>query len=389
MANVPNSEVCVKSQEKKSYILNGINTDVLQRLSKNAARLWLTLLRLADAKTGELRIREHWFTPSEIGRNGKMSKNVRGKAMQELTDAHLVDVRRKRIKTAMRERHTGLVHDHERLGPAQTYVAKSPRQDWPTYKPTAEKAQSEPASSTAQNVGGRSHPYKQRRNGTSSVENTDNKRPTSTSTTSTSQKFYGRTNGSTIQSKNTQQPSPRAASVLPSAVNPAQASASGPGSSLDGNGYKRALSHGFQDSPQKPDPQEERELFAFIDSIVDERADYEIRTKVGFRIATRRKFQQDYPEELHDYFADQLQNFLSGKISADPNITVTWQQIYDFGNAVLRKLPKLAQPHMTNEIFREALQSATGVLGLKVKEGNPYVQNENAAWQEVRNRHVN
>src|SRR6266404_265606 len=80
--------------KREFYLQFDVNLWGNCRLSKNARHLHITLLRLADAKTGELRIRTHWFTPAEVEREAEMSHNTRKKAMRELLNAGLADRKR-------------------------------------------------------------------------------------------------------------------------------------------------------------------------------------------------------------------------------------------------------------------------------------------------------
>jgi hypothetical protein len=88
-------------------------------LSKNARLLHGTLRAMADAKTGELRIRDHGWTPAEIDREAQISHVTRKAAMRELIAAGLADSKRDRITVTVKDRLSGKYRKRVVLGRAQ------------------------------------------------------------------------------------------------------------------------------------------------------------------------------------------------------------------------------------------------------------------------------
>jgi hypothetical protein len=75
-----------------------IDAAVVRNLGKNAAALYHALRRLADGRSGELRIRGQWLKAIRFDREAKMCERVRLSAMRELVTAGLVTFTRPRVR---------------------------------------------------------------------------------------------------------------------------------------------------------------------------------------------------------------------------------------------------------------------------------------------------
>ncbi len=119
--------------KKPPFIVREIDSQMLRKhpqLSKGARMLWLTLLSMANAKTGEVRHRDHWYTGREIDLRAEVSDRTRKPLMKELAVAGLVRWERERIRRVVRDRLSG----HMRLrcvsGRTKYFVLKTPHKDW-------------------------------------------------------------------------------------------------------------------------------------------------------------------------------------------------------------------------------------------------------------------
>lgn len=117
-----NSEV----KKKSAFIIRNTSADVLKSLSPKASHLWMTLRRLADARSGELRFRSGWIRRARImAEAGMKSKNTFGRYLLELRKAGLAHVRQQpEIVTLASGR------KHRVLSPAEYAVSENPRRDW-------------------------------------------------------------------------------------------------------------------------------------------------------------------------------------------------------------------------------------------------------------------
>lgn len=152
-------------QAKKKFFVREIDASLLGRnsgLSKNARHLHLILRKLADAKTGAVRVSNHWFTPREISREAEMCERNRKTAMRELIDAGLAYWERERRTATVKDRLTGNLRKRHVLGLAHYFVSPIPRSDWLSSKVHTTKPNTDADSSTGQKMHRRRKPHKQR-----------------------------------------------------------------------------------------------------------------------------------------------------------------------------------------------------------------------------------
>jgi hypothetical protein len=124
-------------QKKQPFIVREIDARMLRKhptLSKGARMLWLTMLSMANAKTGELRHREHWYCGKEIDRRAEISDRTRQQQMKELIMVGLVRMEQERREGVLTDSLTG----HKRwrkgvFGETHYFVFKSPHKDWFSY----------------------------------------------------------------------------------------------------------------------------------------------------------------------------------------------------------------------------------------------------------------
>lgn len=114
-------------KKKTAFIIRNTSANVLKSLSPRAAHLWLTLRRLADARTGELRYPTGPFVHRAriMAEAGMRSKNTFGRYLLELRLAGLAHIRQtEEVITLPSGR------KHQVYSPAQYEVSENPRQDW-------------------------------------------------------------------------------------------------------------------------------------------------------------------------------------------------------------------------------------------------------------------
>ena len=120
-------------KKKQPFIVREIDSRMLRKnpdLSKGARMLWGTMLSMADAKTGELRHRDHWYSGIEIDMRAELSHVTRKLLMQELALAGYVHWERDRIKRVLKDRLTGHLRMRCVSGRTKYFVSKSPRKHW-------------------------------------------------------------------------------------------------------------------------------------------------------------------------------------------------------------------------------------------------------------------
>jgi hypothetical protein len=125
---VPKDTEQKKSRQAKSaFVIRNTSADVLKSLSPRAAHLWMTLRRLADAKTGELRLPSGAFLRRAriMAEVGMQARNTFNKHLAELRRAGLAHVRQRALVTTLV---TG--RKHQSWSPAEYEVSEKPRQDW-------------------------------------------------------------------------------------------------------------------------------------------------------------------------------------------------------------------------------------------------------------------
>jgi hypothetical protein len=163
-------------KQKRPFILRDYPADMLRKhpdLSKGARELYGTMRSMADARTGELRHRDHWYSGNEIDMRAEISARKRKPLMQELVLAGLVHWKRDRIQRVLRDR----LSDHLRMRcvsgrtkyclPHKDWVSntasqKSPRNHWGSSKvqfPRPLESRNTPKKTGCQNE---KSPHKQR-----------------------------------------------------------------------------------------------------------------------------------------------------------------------------------------------------------------------------------
>jgi hypothetical protein len=154
-----------QSQPLKKFFVREVDASLLGRnsgLSKNARHLHLILRKMADAKTGELRIGTHWWTPAEIDREAEICARTRKKAMRELVTHGLAHWKRERITVTVNERLSGLLRNHSVWGKVHYSVSPIPRPDWVPSTVHTQNPNTGVCSSTDHNMHRRGKPRKQR-----------------------------------------------------------------------------------------------------------------------------------------------------------------------------------------------------------------------------------
>jgi hypothetical protein len=165
-----------QSQPPKKFFVREVDASLLGRnsgLSKNARHLHLILRKMADAKTGELRIGTHWWTPAEIDREAEICARTRKKAMRELVTLGLAHWKRERITVTVNERLSGLLRKHSVWGKVHYSVSPIPRPDWVPSTVHTQNPNTGVCSSTDHNMHRRGKPRKQRVPSTVHNENPD------------------------------------------------------------------------------------------------------------------------------------------------------------------------------------------------------------------------
>jgi hypothetical protein len=151
------SESASHSQKKRPFVVREIDGRMLRKnseLSKAARMLWLTMLGMADAKTGELRHRDHWYSGKEIDARAETSERTRKPLIQELALAGLVRWERERIRRVLKDRLTGHLRMRCVSGRTKYVVLKSPHKDWFSHTPTQKSPHKHWPSSKVQSLHG-------------------------------------------------------------------------------------------------------------------------------------------------------------------------------------------------------------------------------------------
>ena len=124
-------------QKKQPFIVREIDARMLRKhpeVSKGARMLWLTMLSMANAKTGELRHREHWYCGKEIDRRAEISDRTRQQQMKELVRFGLVRMEQERREGVLTDRLSGCKRWRKGVfGETHYTVFKSPHKDWFSY----------------------------------------------------------------------------------------------------------------------------------------------------------------------------------------------------------------------------------------------------------------
>jgi hypothetical protein len=152
-------------QAKKPFYVREIDASLLRRnaeLSKNARHLHGCLRAMADAKTGELRVGNHWWTPAEICREAELCERNRKTAMRELVAAGLAHAERERRTLTVKDRLTGNLRKRHVLGLAYYFVSPIPRPDWLSSTVQSQNPNTDACSSKVQKLHRRRKPHKDR-----------------------------------------------------------------------------------------------------------------------------------------------------------------------------------------------------------------------------------
>jgi hypothetical protein len=140
--------------KKRPFVVREIDSRMLRahpELSKGARMLWLTMLSMANAKTGELRHREHWYCGKEIDRRAEISDRTRQQQIKELVRFGLVRMERERTEGMLTDRITGRKRWRSGvLGEVHYFVFKSPHKDWFSYTAAQKSPHKHWGSSTVQ-----------------------------------------------------------------------------------------------------------------------------------------------------------------------------------------------------------------------------------------------
>lgn len=125
MAKLPDSDKPVK--QKSAFIIRNTSATILKSLSPQAAHLWMTLRRLADTRTGELRFPSGPFIRCAriMAEAGMKSKNTFGRYLLELRKAGLAHVRQENAVCPLPNGRKHLIFQ-----PSKYSVSENPRQDW-------------------------------------------------------------------------------------------------------------------------------------------------------------------------------------------------------------------------------------------------------------------
>lgn len=110
-----------KATARKDFVLHNVSANVLKSLTPQAAHLWITMRRLADARTGLLRYPDGGLiTRAKILKQVGMSKNTFGKYLLELRANGLAHSQQYLIATGNRPVYSD----------SEYAVSENPRPEW-------------------------------------------------------------------------------------------------------------------------------------------------------------------------------------------------------------------------------------------------------------------
>jgi hypothetical protein len=115
---------------KKQFVLRDTSAEVVKSLSQNELALWMTMRRLADAKTGALYFHGKWIRAERIQREAKMGKTRRKETMKTLVVKGLVRIQQDHSVRDIADRLSGHVRKRFVFKEVQYWVNEIPRQDW-------------------------------------------------------------------------------------------------------------------------------------------------------------------------------------------------------------------------------------------------------------------
>jgi hypothetical protein len=112
------------ASKKRPFVIREICSAMLRphpEISKGARSLWVTLLGMANAKTGELRHRQHWYDGKDIEKRAEICHVLRKRFIRELINAGYAQMERTRVLRTIKGRMRVV------LGESRYWVFKSPR----------------------------------------------------------------------------------------------------------------------------------------------------------------------------------------------------------------------------------------------------------------------
>lgn len=115
---------------RNKFVLRDTSAEVVKSLSQNELALWMTMRRLADAKTGALRFQGKWIRAERIQREAKMGKTRRKETMKRLVGKGLVLMGQDHSVRDVADRLSGHVRKRFVFKEVQYWVSETPRQDW-------------------------------------------------------------------------------------------------------------------------------------------------------------------------------------------------------------------------------------------------------------------
>ena len=129
---------------KADFHIRDVSSAVLKSLTPNECNLWITLLRLADAKTGALCINGDWLTAERIQREAGIGRIYRRQGLRGLVAKGLVKIEQSHSVQEIDGRKRSVFKN------VQYWVSKKPRQDWVSSARQSEKPHKQRVSSARQ-----------------------------------------------------------------------------------------------------------------------------------------------------------------------------------------------------------------------------------------------
>lgn len=326
--NQPEPRKRDRIRPQKPFIVD-IDSSVVRELSRHADHLYHALRRLADGKSGELRIGGRWLKATRFDKEAKMCRDTRLPAMRELRDKGLVTVERPRVHRTIDGRVRAVA------GGVHYTVHRQP-------------------------VDLRDH---HKAKDSSKV---DLQKSVSTTIVNTDPQFLSNP------------PSTAGAGSVGVDLDLGNLLARAPSSSPAGKpdeddgaraNFFRTDNHpnpvGKSAVDERPKPKRKKlapALRAWMDARILSRAQQEIRSRRAYLRASRPEFVENVAEEVETYLMEQAEEFLAKKIQADPQCTVRYTEVFGFLDALSNRheLPTAKDP----KLFERTTRFASEVLGL-------------------------
>jgi hypothetical protein len=293
-------------KKKKKFIVREVDASLLRRnaaLSKNARHLHGTLRAMGDAKTGEVRIGKHWYTPDQIDREAEMSHNTRKTAMRELIRAGLAHLDRPRHATIIKERLSGKLRKHDVLGRSHYSVSPTPRRDWldnirsNNFRAgSTKKTRGQKASSIDQILPDRADPPKQ-------------------SVSSIDQSVYGTPNGLSNLCSNPPLPTPAGVAV---------------DLGVAGEGETIPIQTLSQELPDETPAQTRERLKKWASEIILKRTVETIRDKHAYLKTCLDNFFQNLSSEVETYLTEMAKDYVSRAKFDAPDLPISYLEITNY-----------------------------------------------------------